>query len=572
MTHDITKVALGNGLFRRATANEKATGAPTVILPPEPAPRCVHFGAATGEQVPCAEGCKYQAKLNVFGCAVHGRCTPETRGVGVPGCCTHCEERTPQVLQVKVTADGLGDHLLGLTTVAGLRAQYPDARLLYVCKHAGLVEWCRLMDVDCEIVAAPLGGVRTYQPHDTYARQMEEHTVKGRWVYYAEACGTTAVLPLPRPLPAGARAWAAPDAGCVVLAPFTAKYQDRDWPKPHWLDLEQRLLATGRRVVIVDNHGPPRTAGFRSPVLAESPARLAALVGGASCVVGNDSGLSHLAGMMRTPTIVLCGPVEGEKVYGIYPTVRVLDGPLSCTGCHWRGAARAAAGCTTTCASLHAIAPAEVLAAIDALAPPLTPAAERAVQFAGRLARLTTANRSFAGGTVDRRPTMTAFIERFLRVATPHVVETGCQRGDDDYGAGMSTSLFGLALSAHGAGRLTSLELDPARAAFARARVGANVDVIVTDSRVWLRRYGGPSIDALYLDSMDMELPGHEECCLEEAQAALPHLSPAALILIDDTVRVGNGWRGKGTQAIPWLLARGWRIVAEGYQVLLARP
>src|SRR5207244_2725110 len=31
----------------------------------------------------------------------------------------------------------------------------------------------------------------------------------------------------------------------------------------------------------------------------------------------------------------------------------------------------------------------------------------------------------------------------------------------------------------------------------------------------------------------------------------------------------GGCWTGKGTLAIPWLLGLGWRVVEEGYQVLL---
>ena len=51
-------------------------------------------------------------------------------------------------------------------------------------------------------------------------------------------------------------------------------------------------------------------------------------------------------------------------------------------------------------------------------------------------------------------------------------------------------------------------------------------------------------------DSADVGTPGYQECCLEEVQLALPHLAGGALILIDDTPRVGGAWTGKGATAV----------------------
>ncbi len=167
----------------------------------------------------------------------------------------------------------------------------------------------------------------------------------------------------------------------------------------------------------------------------------------------------------------------------------------------------------------------------------------------------------------DRRGTMGAFLKHLERVREPVVVETGCQRQANDYGAGMSTTVFGLLLRDLG-GRLVSLDLTPQRVELARrVTSGLPVEIVLTDSRPWLQNYTGPLIDGLYLDSAESDQPDYQEVCRAEAEAALPHLSAGAMILIDDA----PNREGKGGTAIPWLISQGWRVKEEGYQVLLGR-
>jgi predicted O-methyltransferase YrrM len=294
--------------------------------------------------------------------AVRGRvdCYTESRWMALP----HDYEQGLDLLQIVVTADGLGDHLLGLTAAAGLKRDHPDKEIVYSVRHRGLACWLTHFGGHDTLVYGAL-DCPTFRPHDTYAAQIDGRTWRGRWRYYAEACGTTAVLPPVRPQPLS------PHAGAVLLCPGTAKpeYGDRRWPPASWLELERLLREAGVPTVVIDDD-PLRVAGFASPkLLRGTPAEVIAAVHGAACLVGNDSGMAHLAGMLSTPTVALCGVIEGGKIFGLYPTVRPIDGPLGCTGCHWRGETRKRAGCGPAgCASLNLIAPGEVLAAaLDAI-------------------------------------------------------------------------------------------------------------------------------------------------------------------------------------------------------------
>jgi hypothetical protein len=99
--------------------------------------------------------------------------------------------------------------------------------------------------------------------------------------------------------------------------------------------------------------------------------------------------------------------------------------------------------------------------------------------------------------------------------------------------------------------------------------------------RGWDRQARGP-IHLLYLDSLDYhDYPQSEAHCLAEAEAALPALAPACLILIDDTRPDREEWRegealpplwGKGARAVPFLVEQGFVIEQLDGQALLTRP
>jgi hypothetical protein len=86
-------------------------------------------------------------------------------------------------------------------------------------------------------------------------------------------------------------------------------------------------------------------------------------------------------------------------------------------------------------------------------------------------------------------------------------------------------------------------------------------------------------IHLLYLDSLDyLDRERSEAHHMEVARAALPHLAPTCLVLLDDTSRaeeVADGpprFAGKGARAIPFLREEGFRLEwAVSGQVLLSR-
>ena len=165
------------------------------------------------------------------------------------------------------------------------------------------------------------------------------------------------------------------------------------------------------------------------------------------------------------------------------------------------------------------------------------------------------------------------FREISKRFEAPTIVETGTIRGEEDWsGAGFFTYLAAAYLHRAG-GRLFSVDLNETNCRFARQwcqPFGPIVQTHCRDSVAFLGQFTQP-IDVLYLDSLDTYEPGHAEHALAEIKAALPRLHNKSLVIFDDTPSGDGAFVGKGAQAVPWMLKRGWRILYGGYQALLSR-
>ena len=96
----------------------------------------------------------------------------------------------------------------------------------------------------------------------------------------------------------------------VVIHPTSASVP-RNWPKPKFLELAKHLKAQGYEVVFVP--GAPNVAewedaremGFKTPVFSTLDA-LARFIYESGYLIGNDSGLGHLASALNIPTMTFC--------------------------------------------------------------------------------------------------------------------------------------------------------------------------------------------------------------------------------------------------------------------------
>ncbi len=325
-------------------------------IAPVQLPACRHIGlAVTGDRVPCA--CGPRTSLKVFACTKHGRCTPEQQSPGV-ACCATCQDRDPLLLQLVVNGSGIGDCVLGMVAVAGLRRANPGADITYVVQEEYQIAWA-----DCFADATRTRTNALSHPamktHD-----LSDYSIidKQDW---SRRCGVEPALPSLRRIPGAPRRWAERFRGYVVLAPWSV-YPVRTYLLSHWLRLEQLLIDDGLRPVVLDGHTDDkgRAGAFRSEVVRDpSPWQAVALLKEAACLVGCDSGPMHVAGALGAPGVALVALLNPDEIFRNYPSVRVVPGKLGCTGCngggeHWRDA------CNSLCASLAAVQPEDVMGVI----------------------------------------------------------------------------------------------------------------------------------------------------------------------------------------------------------------
>ena len=135
----------------------------------------------------------------------------------------------------------------------------------------------------------------------------------------------------------------------------------------------------------------------------------------------------------------------------------------------------------------------------------------------------------------------------------PVIIETGCQRQEEDVGAGMSTSIFAEYISRYG-GKLISVDIVDEHLKRAKSYVSkwpaADVTMVRADSVGFLQQHQG-SCDLLYLDSLDYPVgeegenlqlrDAAQQHCMNEFRAAQKNLETGAILLLDDNHLPGGG-------------------------------
>lgn len=262
--------------------------------------------------------------------------------------------RRPRLLVLR--ALGLGDLLTGVPALRALADAFPDHRRLLACPRelAPLTELTGAVD---EVVGArPLEPLpdslhRVEIAVNLHGRGPESHRLlqrleperliafanraagfpdgprwrpdeheRVRWCRLLDESGIPADpgrLDLPAPpirVPARLR-------GLTIVHPGTAA-PARRWPADRFAAVAHAEVAIGRRVAITGSRSElqlarevARQAGLRGgAVLAGHTGlrELAALVAAASRVICGDTGIAHLATALRTPSVVLFGPVAPD--------------------------------------------------------------------------------------------------------------------------------------------------------------------------------------------------------------------------------------------------------------------
>jgi hypothetical protein len=165
------------------------------------------------------------------------------------------------------------------------------------------------------------------------------------------------------------------------------------------------------------------------------------------------------------------------------------------------------------------------------------------------------------------RAAATFILENNLR----NIVETGCYRGNP--ADGNSTLIFAM-LVKELSGQFNSYDVCPSNCDKAMEMLSANDlpgFVTLRDSVLALGELNSARVDFVYLDSYDHD-PGNPGPCqrheLAEIGAVYHALRTPCGILLDDCIPETGG---KTLLGAKFLEDRGWKLIAQGYQLLYVR-
>lgn len=165
----------------------------------------------------------------------------------------------------------------------------------------------------------------------------------------------------------------------------------------------------------------------------------------------------------------------------------------------------------------------------------------------------------------------------YLQTGGGTILETGCQRMEDDWGAGCSTLIFANLINDFQCGDFYSVDLSAENIALSQKVLDSyglkTANLTVEDSLKYLSKFTKP-VDFLYLDSYDWypDEPGLTLCQahqLEEMKLIYDKLTPKALVLLDDNRLPGGG---KTRLTKEFLADNGWTCLFDWQHSLWARP
>jgi ADP-heptose:LPS heptosyltransferase len=173
----------------------------------------------------------------------------------------------------------------------------------------------------------------TVNPPPEFAGHVTDHLLAqlGAW----PAAQATLVQLLRSVASRGVTGRAATPGGPVVIHPGSGAKR-KCWPADRFLQLIERLLKDGRDVrvlageVELEQWDAAELARFASAAPLVKPAGYVELLDqlkDAAAFVGNDTGPSHLAGIIGVPTVALFGPSNPIHWRPLGPTVRVIHSP-----------------------------------------------------------------------------------------------------------------------------------------------------------------------------------------------------------------------------------------------------
>lgn len=260
---------------------------------------------------------------------------------------------------------GIGDIMVMLTLLPGLQELYPDWTLRVICEKK---DWVSLghdyVVSPNEMEALGTRGEKYFKQFDKEWRDYDLEalaTKELRHELFGKRLGVTPQRFKVR-LTADVDYWAAQILNnvdklkVVGIAPYSSSAQ-RTWPDENWVCLIELLIRAGYMPVMLGGPGEGERSKFYPCMRfwGLGAQRTAALIKQCDLVIGNDSGVAHVAAILRRPTLVLGAPTDTPRIFGWYDNVTCLQARGGCSLCYWERSRGHRQECNYRCRMLAAI-------------------------------------------------------------------------------------------------------------------------------------------------------------------------------------------------------------------------
>lgn len=155
----------------------------------------------------------------------------------------------------------------------------------------------------------------------------------------------------------------------VLLAPFAA-WEARDWPETHWRRLAWLLKEAGYEIVAIGTKDEAErmertfNKSYAYWAIDHDPEWVMDAMLEADAVIGLDSGMIHVAGLLGVPAVCIHAHLPPEFLFSHAPTVKSVTPATGCVFCRWQEDRGFMEGCATACSALAVVGPEQVMEAL----------------------------------------------------------------------------------------------------------------------------------------------------------------------------------------------------------------
>lgn len=259
-------------------------------------------------------------------------------------------------------AYGIGDAVHGLYVINGIVDSGTP-----VIFHTRFPQWLKRVEVKGLTITDEPPPPGACDLDAFYGDQLRYGASRTGWyAMQAAATGLPHVLPL-RPRIDHALADRVLDMDRYVLLAPASAWQTRDWTQTHWRRLAHLLVEAGYEVVAIgskQDEGRLQETFDKSNaywVVDQTPEWVMSAMLGAECVIGLDSGMIHLAGLLSVPAICIHSQLPPKFLFSCAPSVVSVTSRTECTFCCWQVDRGFNEGCATACSALATVSPEEVM-------------------------------------------------------------------------------------------------------------------------------------------------------------------------------------------------------------------